>query len=243
MTKINTHANGLPSGLYVLRTSKEEIRARIEAIPSRFVDVVGNRQIVNTYKTTRRKVIALLEDCFEDTCARNKCLKEVKRIDTDDISLANYYWRSMCDIIFRISESLQYFVPFDDMPSCRSLLDFSVEDATVKAIDLVGTGVVKEVAKALSIGSEICKIKTIADVEHFYSSAQGLLAKETREGWQPTPLEFLFENKCEMELEYCKLASLKVAGQLTKEVMESSMIILEKCKGILNENRSEYRCD
>ena len=149
----------------------------------------------------------------------------------------------MCDIIFRISESLQYFVPFDDMPSCRSLLDFSVEDATVKAIDLVGTGVVKEVAKALSIGSEICKIKTIADVEHFYSSAQGLLAKEAREGWQPTPIEFLFENKCEMELEYCKLASLKVAGQLTKEVMESSMIILEKCKGILNENRSEYRCD
>ena len=57
MTKINTHANGLPSGLYVLRTSKEEIRARIEAIPSRFVDVVGNRQIVNTYKTTRNCLI------------------------------------------------------------------------------------------------------------------------------------------------------------------------------------------
>lgn len=233
MTKSNTYASGLPAGLYVLKKSKEEIRERIDAMPSLFADVEGNKQIVNTYKTIRRKVIALLGECFEDTYARNKCLKEVKTIDTDDVNLARCYARRTCDILFEISGSVKYFVPFDDLPSCRSLLECSVEEAIAKAIDLVESGVVKVAAKALSIGSEICKIKTITDVKHFYSSAKDLLTQEAGEGWQPTPIEELFENRCEIELEYCKLASLKVAGKLGKEVMDASMLAVEKHKSAL----------
>jgi len=233
MTKSNTYASGLPAGLYVLKKSKEDIRERIDAMPSLFADVEGNKQIVNTYKTIRRKVIALLGECFEDTCARNKCLKEIKSIDTDDVNLARRYASRICDILFGISGSLQYFVSFDDLPSCRSLLGCSVEEAIVKALDLVESGVVKVASKALSIGSEICKIKTISDVKHFYSSAKGLLSQEAGDGWNPTQIEELFYRKCEIELEYCKLASMKVAGKLTKEAMEASRLIIERFNNAL----------
>lgn len=220
-------AQNLPVGLYVLSKDKSVVIARIDDLSKQFFFTLEGKQVVAKCKECQQRVLLFLNESFEDTRAREKCKLRFQSYFTDDINLAREYGQRMLDFLFQLKGTMKLFVPFEDLPSCRSLLDCSVEEAIVKAADLCGSGIVKATAHVLSIGSEVYKIKNIEDVRHYYNDYLVLFQRDVEEGWKLSPVEQVFLIKAKIELEYCQLAVLKTAGKLTKDVLEISRELIE----------------
>ena len=137
--------------------------------------------------------------------------------------------------IFDLRISIPLFIPYSDLPSCRHLLDYSPEEAAEKAVNLIDCGFVKAVAHSISIGKKVYDICTIADVNGYYSDLLRIFECDREEGWKPSLVELLFENKSLEELEYCKLANLKTTGKLTDEILKETLSVIE-------ENRKKREC-
>lgn len=230
-----SNPQGLPPGLYVLKKDKQEVIARIEKLAELF-----NCQLVDSLAVARCKdcchrFVAFLDDCFLDTCAREKCKRRINGFITDDINRARINGKKMLSFLIDLRSQIDFFVPFEDLPSCRSLLDYSPEDSAIKAIDLVANGIVKVVSKSLAIGSDVIHIKEISDVRKYYLESLRILKDEQEQGWELSPVEIVFREKSMMELEYCKLATLKVAGELSSDVLEYSRTVIEGCRKRMNE--------
>lgn len=223
-------SNNLPDGLYVLRRDREEVSSRIVTLSEPFKLNLQGKQVVAKSKECKYKITVFLEECFEETSARNKCKRRLEGYLTDDVSIAREYGQKMLFFLINLKGMMPYFVRFDDLPSCRSLLDYSPEEAAVKAADLCGNGIVKASAHILAIGSKLYDFKTISDVWHYYTDSLTSFQKDVSEGWKLSPVEHLFENKANMELEYCKLATLKTAGKLTEDIMEVSREVINSYK-------------
>lgn len=176
---------------------------------------LGDKGILAEYRVCRNGLIAFFDNCFADTRAKEKTISCLANSDTDNVRLACEYGQQMFSLLFNLIIVVCHSVRFDDLPSCRSLLDVSLEEAPEKALDLVGNGVVKDVAKTLFIGKDLFHFKGIADVVCYYSDMMKSFINDTTAGLQPTAIEHIFELKCRVELEYCSLSSLKVAGKLT----------------------------
>lgn len=223
-----SYTYALPPGLYVLKNDKPEVKARIDELARLFNRQLGDKSAVAQCKDCCHRLIVFIDDCFHETFAREKCKRGIQGFITDDINRAREYGQQMLYFLIDLHAQIDSFVSFDDLPSCRSLLDCSPEEAALKAVDLVGSGVVKVISKSIAIGSDVFHIIEISDVRSFYSAALQLLQTEKAQGWEPRPIETFFGEKCKMELEYCKLAALKVAGNLTSEVLENTREAIEE---------------
>lgn len=230
-----SNPQGLPLGLYVLKKDKPEVIARIERLAELFDCQLVDSLAVARCKDCCHRFIALLDDCFQDTYAREKCKRRIKGFISDDIIRARVNGQKMLSFLIDLRTQIDSFVPFDDLPSCRSLLDYSPEDSALKAIDLVANGIVKVVSRSLSIGSDVIHIKEISDVRKYYLDSLRILKSEQEQGWEPSPVEIVFREKSTMELEYCKLATLKVAGELSSDILEYSRTVIEGCRKRMNE--------
>ena len=217
----------LPAGLYVLSKDKSAVISRIDDLSKPFFCNLEGRQVVAKCKECQRRLLFFLNESFEETRARDKCKLRIQSYFTDDINLAREYGQRMLDFLFQLKGTMTLFVPFEDLPSCRSLLDCSVEEAIVKAADLCGNGIIKATTHVLSIGSEIYKIVSIEDVRHYYNDYLELFQRDVDEGWKLSRVEQVFLNKAKMELEYCQLATLKTAGKLTEDVLAVSRELIE----------------
>lgn len=218
----------LQSGLFVLVKDKETVLGEIESVANSFGKELTDKGILAECRACRNRIKVLLVNCFADTRAKEKTIRCLTNSDTDNVKLACEYGQQMFSLLYNLIIVVCHSVRFDDLPSCRSLLDFSMEEAREKAMDLVGNGVVKDMAKTLSIGKELYHFKEIADVECYYSDMMTSFMNDTAAGLQPTVVEQVFERKCRVELEYCSLASLKVTGKLTKELYEKRKEKVEK---------------
>lgn len=210
----------LPAGLFVLSSDKETILREIDSVASSFKKALADKEVVAECRACRWRIKDLLLNYFADTRARAKTIWRLENSDTDNVKLAYEYGNQLSSLLYDLAIVVNYSVSFDDLPSCRSLLDCSIEQAQDKAMDLVGNGVVKAVAKSLSIGKEIYHFKEIEDVRRFYSDINTSFINDSLSGLPPTAIEQVFDLKCEEELEYCNLATLKVTGKLTKELLE-----------------------
>ena len=218
----------LPAGYYVIKQDKEKVLSRIDILSQLFFAKKDGKQVVVKYNECRNRFISLLDDCFEESFARNRCQKQIKQLTTDNIDRACQYCSSLWSVLFSLRGIIPHFIPFDDLPSCRSLLDYSVEDAARKALDLVDNGIVKGIARTVSIGTELYHIVNIVDVKSYYTDSLKVIEEYKRDGDQQSPVDLLFENKCRLELEYCKLAALKVSGKLSKEILEASQSAIDE---------------
>lgn len=217
----------LPAGLYVLKTAKDNVISRIDSLSQPFYKQLSDKQAVATCYKCSHDICELLEDCFADTCARNKSIKLIHSCYSDDINLARLFGQRMLQFMCKLKESIYYFVPLRDFPSCKSLLDFSSEDILEKATDLIGSGIIKAFTNMFAIGSDVYKIVNIADVKRFYSDALKTYELDSDRCMTLTPLDIVFENKSKMELEYCRMALLKSSGKLTKAIMDESRLLID----------------
>lgn len=229
----------LSPGLYVIRKDKESLLSEIGAIMPALNRPLDNRESVSECRACRMRIKRLFENGFVDTRAKSKCIYALENSNTDNAQVAQEYGKQMFAFLCDLSEVILYSISFADLPSCRSLLDYSPEDAAAKAVDLVDNGIVKTIAKTLMIGAQAYHIKEIADVSNYYRSFLATFRKDTEAGLKPTEVELFYENKCNEELEYCRLASLKVAGKLTKEALEVGMEVIEKYRRTRGETQGD----
>lgn len=234
---MNTESiNRLPNGLYVLRSEKSRILEQIDSLERDFYRAFSDKQAVAECKACKSRLITLLDEHFADTRVKYKLISRLRNTDTDDINLARKNGQIMQLFLSGLRTVVTYSVPFRDLPSCCSLLDCSVKEAAHKAIDLVGNSIVKASAKALSIGANVYHITQIADIKVYYSDLLSCI-QGSDDGSSPTGIELLAENKCKEELEYCKLALLKVSGKLTQGAIDLSRQILDE----INKSNEELR--
>lgn len=201
---------------------------------------MSDKQAVAKCKELSHVIADVLTDCFEETCAINKCCRWINKLLTDDINLARVYGLKMSYFLSDLKVFIWYFVPFKDLPSCRVLLDYSPEEAAIKAIDLVENDIVKVASKVISLGEGLYHVHTIAGVKHFYGDLLETFRKDVEGGWKPSPIEMLFEAKCNLELEYCTLAKLKVSGKLTQELLEIGLMAVKKYQMIIDKEAQSF---
>ena len=225
---INSMGIYLQPGLFILKKDKETILSEIDSVANSFGKELGDKGILAECRVCRNRLIAIFDNYFADTRAKEKTIRCLANSDTDNVRLACEYGQQLFSLLYNLIIVVCHSVRFDDLPSCRSLLDVSLEEAREKALDLVGNGVVKDVAKTLSIGKDLYHFKEIADVQCYYSDIVTSFMDDSAAGLQPTAIEQLFELKCREELEYCSLAFLKVAGKLTKDLYEKGIEKAEK---------------
>lgn len=210
----------LQFGLYVLIRDKETVLNEIYSAAKSFGKELSDKGFLAECRACRSRIRSLLVNSFADTRAKGKTIRCLDNSDTDNVKLAYEYGQQMFSLLFNLIIVVTHSVHFEDLPSCRSLLDSSLEEVQAKAVDLVGNGIVKDVAKTLSVGKEIYHFKEIEDVYRYYSDILTSFKNDSAAGFPPTFVEKVFELKCQEELEYCSLASLKVTGKLTKELYE-----------------------
>ena len=221
----------LPEGLYVLSKDKLEVEKKLDDILRLFNRSLPEGQVVAIFKDGCHKVSNFLADCFTETHARTKFQNRVLSMSTtDNVELDRKYGQNIYYFLVDLRIAIPLFVPFSDLPSCRRLLDFSPEEAAEKAVNLIDNGFVKAVAHSISIGTKVYHICTIVDVHRYYSDLLGIFERDREEGWKPSHVELLFENKCREELEFCKLATLKTTGKLTEEILKEKLAVIEEIR-------------
>lgn len=215
----------IPNGLYVLVKGKNLVLADICSIEKSFNKVLSDGQAMSECRACREKIMRLLKNDFVDTHAKRKAVNYLLSIRIDNAydarNIGNYLSVFLSDLKFVV----KYSIHFDDLPSCRKILDFSPEEAAKKAIDLVANGIVKALFKAASIGENIYQFKEIEDVRRYYFDMLSGIQNDSIEDDQLSSVELVYENKCKEELEYCKLASLKLAGKLTNDILDEGRVL------------------
>ena len=228
MRKRKEMESKLPAGLYVLCKDKSEVEKKLDDLLRLFNRLLPEGQVVAIFKDGCHKVIDFFADCFAETHVRTKFQNRVRIMSTtDNVELARKYGQDIYYFLVDLRIAIPQFVSFTDLPSCRRLLDYSVEEAAEKAVNLFESGFIKAVAHSISIGKIVYDICTIADVNRYYSDILSIFERDREEGWKPSLVELLFENKSQEELEYCKLATLKTTGKLTDEILEETLSVIE----------------
>lgn len=219
----------IPNGLFVLVKSKEDTLVRIDNLLTVVFRKLTNREAILTYKKFQHDVLGFLGDVFQPgTYGIEKLRGMVKGMISDDIEVVRRYGAKLFSLLFEIKTSLPYFITIDEMPSCRSLLEDPKEIAASKAKDLIKNNIVKVVANVVAIGKGVYDICNIADVHSYYKNVQRELEEERASGWELSLYEQILERKIETELEYCRLASLYVAGGLTKEALAAGQALVDE---------------
>lgn len=226
MSTLQTHT---PTGLYVLVKDKAEALARVEAIGVDCWGQMTDREAVLRCRKVCHEIIVFLQEFFRtETCAVDRSLRLIKGMDTDNALLARRYGQQLYGFLTDLKMIIVESVAMNDMPSCRKLLDDPIEIAASKATDLIKNNIIKGAVHILHIGKDVCDLVNIADVDQYYKACLQEFEEEKASGWTLSPAEQCFESKALMEREYCKLASLYVAGKLTNDVLETGRLAVEE---------------
>ena len=230
--------NSTPTGLYVLVKDKAEALARVEAIGVECWGQMNDREVVLRCKKVCHEIVVFLQEFFRtETCAVDRSLRLIKGMDTDNALLARGYWQKLYGFLTDLKMIIVESVAMNEMPSCRKLLDDPIEIAASKATDLIKNNIIKGAVHILHIGKDVCDLVNIADVDHYYKASIQEFEAEKASGWTLSLAERCFESKALMEREYCNLASLHVAGKLTKEVLETSQLFIEEHQRRIEQSR------
>lgn len=218
-----------PGGLYVLRKGKEETLARVGALLPEFMRELNDRSAVLKCKEMSSRLKNFLREYFlPNTHGAERSIQIIGRMTSDDINKARSDGQWMLGFLVFLKSVVSSSFTLDELPSCRSLLDDSVETAARKAADLIKSNVVAGITHSLFIGKDIRDLFTIADIKRLYQVGLDEFKKEKTEGWELSQPEQILECKFLVEDKYCELAALHVAGKLTKEVYEAEKLWIEE---------------
>ena len=230
----------LPYGLYVLKKDKAEVSVQIREISHSLGEIQCDRQFVLKYKASIHKLKALLKDCFVETRAQKCACDVLKCFNIDNFNQLRNIWPSFSCFVFDLNNVVAYSIRFDELPSCRDILKCSPEEVVKKAVNLTKSGIVKMATSLISFGSNIYTFSTVSDVKHFYTDSLSMMTREDNDNIPASPVEIVFENKCQEELEYCRLASLKVSGELTQDALDMGIQIAERYRNASTMKESSY---
>lgn len=228
-----------PKGLYVLREGKEETLAKVGELSLEFMKELNDRSAVLKCKEMSARLKNFLREYFfPDTHGTDRSIQIIGQMNSDDINKARVDGQWMLGFLVYLKSVIADSFMLNELPSCRSLLNDSVETAAKKAIDLIGNNVVSGITRSLCIGKDIHDLCSIFDIKRFYQDGLDEFEKERLEGWTLSGPEQILECKFQIEHKYCDLAMRHVAGKLTKEIYEEARLWIEEQEHKMGLNNS-----
>ena len=227
-------------GLIVTKIAKEEIVFRIDRLSSKYDSrkIQGVSLELALFRVYCRDVVSLLDECFEtEMLAMSRFVSHIKETSRkDDYHLISVLsWEIHAKLAW-LRSHVENIIPFEKLPSCKHILDLSIEDAVSVANDFNKDDILKSFISILSLGKKVGDIVTIVDLKNYYENLKSQLLSEIAEKQGRTCwIEQRLLEKFEAEIGYCILAMIKTGIGATKEILgleDTARRILEKNKKI-----------
>lgn len=211
-------------GTFFSVVSKDEVIEKLNKLNERYdsANMSYGHQRVSFLKAYCHGFLDVIDSCFAvDLRAVKRCRASVEKyLRVDDPYLAMIALSDVRDTSANLLTMVKEFIPLDDFPTCKSILDLSVEDALSVANDLSKNTFTKVVIGAGLLGKKIGDVITISDVKSFYQDQISRLESEiAADRDRPSPTEELLLDKFKAELGYCRKAMVKTGIGVTKDII------------------------
>lgn len=212
-------------GIFIIVKEKEEALAIFNGLKSKYGYLHGGysqNQELSLLKAYCHDVIDAIAECFESKMyAPSSCVKKISQIQqSDDLYRVSSNAMGVSSMVIDLYRIIDSSIPLKDFPSCKSLADFSVDDAVSAVNDLTRNHIMKASVCAVLLGKKVADIVKVSDIEEFYISRINELTSELRElGREPIPMEDYLLKKFRAELGYCSQARVKAGLGIAKEVL------------------------
>lgn len=209
-------------GLFIIKTSVEDISRRIDEIVSyknRYAaDIRQNKALCKSYCN---KTLRLLEECFiPDMWAIEKYKRHLYYYkDSDNIELLQIGKISSDGILANINSMLTTVIPLKDFPSCKEFFNLTKDVSSEIAKQAIKDHIAKMKLHGILATEKAGDAINIIDIFKFYNNIITELKREvSEEHWVLSPLEQALLNRAKTEQAYCFMAILKTGHNFVKEL-------------------------
>lgn len=211
-------------GTFISVVSKDEIIEKLNKLNNRYdkASVSYGHQTVSYLKSYCHEFLEIIDTCFAaDLRAVKRCRASIERgLYVDDPYLAINAMADMYNTSINMLAMVKEFIPLNDFPTCKPLLELSTEDAVSVANDLNKNTFTKVVIGAALLGKKVGDMITISDIKTFYKDQISNLESEiAADRGNPSPTEVFLLDKFKAELGYCYKAMLKTGIGAAKEII------------------------
>lgn len=224
----------MDNGIYVVIKESAYILDKIQALSEKY-----NRykSFSGRYEDARKNLrcychetLCLINECFETSLlGMRRCLAKIKGYEIRDEVPIQVATLDIFGILCDLRNIVINAIPIKDLPSCKKLTELSSEDVISKAKDLIKNDIVKDSARIILLGSDVCKVVKIENVRSYYQNSLKELQRELLEkGEAPSPMEQFLLDKYEAELGYCDIASFKTGVSIAKEALDLAKSNIER---------------
>lgn len=234
--------------LFVAIKEIDYIEAKIDALCQKYnsrygADLIQQRALLRSYC---HDTIALFDECFDTSMLGIiRCKKRIRAYQMSDTMGIDAATLDIVNMLIELKSIVRTMVPIKDLPSCKKLTEFSPEDIVSKAKDLVKNDIIKVGVGALLLGSKICDVVKIEDVNRYYNDRLSQLTEEIRiKRGAISPIEQFLMDKFNAEIGYCNVAMFKAGIGITEELKGLAEIgrkHIEKFENELLKSRAEFQ--
>lgn len=216
-------------GTFYFIAEKEELIEKINNLLNDFgrKGAQDNKQGQALLKSYCHSAIKLINKYFAtDLRSVRKC---IKRLDSyaanDNAELMQARMIDVYDTLVNLRTIVENSVQLSDSPSCKDMLDLTVEDAVAIANDFNKNRALKSLTILGLLGKKIGDAITIVDIKAFYQDKiDGLYREINEDDGKATSTEHYLMSKFKCELGYCYKAIAKTGVGLFKDVYDIAKI-------------------
>lgn len=211
------------TGTYYYIGEKEDVLKSIDETLAAYnrKDVSCNKLDGALLKAYCHAAMKVLDTYFaSDLRAVRKCRKYFERLaSSDSLELLPFWFLDVSDTLNNLKTIVKESVKICDMPSCRDMLDLSIDDAVSVANDFNSDRNSKGLIIIGLLGKTIGEVITIADIRSYYKERlDGLQREIDEENGHPSVTEAFLLAKFKCELGYCHKAIIKTGVGVFKGV-------------------------
>ena len=211
------------TGTYYYIGEKEDVLKSIDETMTAYnrKEVSCNKHDGALLKAYCHAAMKVLDTYFaSDLRAVRKCRKYFERLaSSDSLELLPFWFLDVSDTLNNLKTIVKESVKICDMPSCRDMLDLSIEDAVSVANDFNSDRNSKGLITIGLLGKTIGEVITIADIRSYYKERlDGLQREIDEENGHPSVTEAFLLAKFKCELGYCHKAIIKTGVGVFKGV-------------------------
>lgn len=206
-------------GIFVTRIGKAKAKICFDEIAEKYGNrtalISGNSvQKIAIMKSYCHELTEMIDKVFfGEMYGASRCKRRINELSNkpiDDLHLQSSI-SEILGIIIDLTNIINNSIPINKLPSCKPLIEMTVEDAISASRDLLKNDVIKASIGVVLNVVNANKTIGIIDVRNYYKDQMKKLEfelKEERRG--TTEIEQFLIDKYEAEIGYCNLAGFKV---------------------------------
>ena len=167
------------------------------------------------------KLSDAIHKCFEcDMYGPKFCLNRILTISSKcDNQLCVRHIKEIIQITINLKATLHHIIPFNDLPSCKDLLNISATDAVPEINRSNRNHFTKGIISRGLLTKTTLDTNKIVNIENFYTIIKNEIESEIKaENRDFNEIESLIISKCNQELMYCHQAKVLTGLRIGKEI-------------------------